>query len=72
MDNVSQEILDILDEYYNVPKQNVIYAIKSCDLLSKGYGEPAKRGVHAMHFPEDPGVYYIILCKGIECPICNN
>ena len=68
---MKQEIIDIIVKYYDVPKENVIYSIKSCDLLSKGYGEPAKRGVHAMHFPEDPGMYYIIICKGEQCPICD-
>ena len=68
---MSQEIIDILKEYYNVPKDDVVYKIRSQDLLLRGYGEPAKRGVHAMHFPEDPGMYYIITCRGKKCPICG-
>ena len=66
----SQVVIDILAEYYTVPQEDVIELISYEGLVKAGYGEPAKKGVHAMHFPEDPGTYYIIKCRENECPIC--
>ena len=65
-----QEVLDILVTDYGVIPNDVVEVIRYQDIIEKGYGEPAKKGVHAMHFPEDPGFYYIIRCDKNMCSIC--
>ena len=70
MENVSQKVLDILVKHYGVILSDIVEIIPYTEISDRGYGIPSKKGVHAMHFPEHMGFYYIIKCRKDTCPIC--
>jgi hypothetical protein len=72
MEEVSQEVLGILKDYYKVPEEDFIEMMPYDEAFERGFGCPSDKGVHLLHFPEHRGFYYMIKCRGPEeCPICN-
>lgn len=67
---MKKEVLDRL-AYYDLTEEDVMEIVPYSDIVKAGYGTPSDKGVHALHFPHDPGNYYIIKCKPDNCPICE-